>query len=46
MITEKTLYIKTRTEWRNWLQENFNIEKEVWLVYAKKSTDEQTYFRL
>ncbi len=39
--TDKTLNIKTRTEWRNWLQQNFNNENEVWLVYAKKSTGEQ-----
>jgi uncharacterized protein YdeI (YjbR/CyaY-like superfamily) len=37
----KTINIKTRTEWRNWLQQNFNVEQEVWLVYAKKSTGEQ-----
>jgi uncharacterized protein YdeI (YjbR/CyaY-like superfamily) len=36
-----TLNIKTRAEWRNWLEQNFNTEKEVWLVYAKKSTGEQ-----
>ena len=41
MTTDKIHHIKTRTEWRNWLQHNFNIEKEVWLVYAKKSTGEQ-----
>lgn len=41
MTTDKTLDIKTRAEWRNWLQDNFNVEKEVWLVYAKKSTGEQ-----
>jgi len=38
---ENILNIKTRIEWRSWLTENFNIEKEVWLVYAKKSTGEQ-----
>jgi uncharacterized protein YdeI (YjbR/CyaY-like superfamily) len=41
MKTENILNIKTRSEWRSWLTENFNIEKEVWLVYAKKSTGEQ-----
>ena len=41
MKTDKTLNIKTRTEWRNWLETNFNTEKEVWLVYAKKSSGEQ-----
>jgi uncharacterized protein YdeI (YjbR/CyaY-like superfamily) len=37
----KILNLKTRAEWRNWLQQNFNIESEVWLVYAKKSSGEQ-----
>lgn len=41
LTTDKTLDIKTRAEWRNWLQDNFNVEKEVWLVYAKKSSGEQ-----
>ena len=40
MKTGKTLKIKTRAEWRSWLARNFNIENEVWLVYAKKSTGE------
>jgi uncharacterized protein YdeI (YjbR/CyaY-like superfamily) len=39
--TDKTLNIKTRAEWRNWLLQNFNIEKEIWLIYAKKSSGEQ-----
>jgi uncharacterized protein YdeI (YjbR/CyaY-like superfamily) len=37
----KTLNIKTRAEWRNWLLRNFNTANEIWLVYAKKSTGEQ-----
>ena len=41
MEKEGILNTKTRTEWRNWLEENFNIKKEVWLVYAKKSTGKQ-----
>jgi uncharacterized protein YdeI (YjbR/CyaY-like superfamily) len=36
-----TLNLKTRAEWRNWLEQNFNTEKEIWLIYAKKSTGEQ-----
>ena len=40
-MTEKTLNIKTRIEWRNWLQLYFNIESEVWLIYTKKSTGEK-----
>jgi len=35
------LKIKTRAEWRNWLSQNFNTRHEVWLIYAKKSTDQQ-----
>jgi len=38
---ESILNIKTRSEWREWLQQNFNTDKEVWLVYAKKSTGEK-----
>jgi uncharacterized protein YdeI (YjbR/CyaY-like superfamily) len=41
LATDKILHIKTRTEWRNWLQKNFDIENEVWLVYAKKATGQQ-----
>ena len=41
MKKEIILNIKTRTEWRNWLQQNFSIEKDVWLVYAKKETGEK-----
>lgn len=41
MEKENRLKIKTRAEWRNWLQVNFNIEDEIWLVYAKKSTGEE-----
>ncbi len=41
LTNTKILNIETRAEWRNWLEQNFNIENEVWLVYAKKSTGEQ-----
>lgn len=37
-MTENVLTLKTRTEWRNWLENNFNTKTEAWLVYAKKST--------
>lgn len=33
-----TLYIKTREEWRAWLEENHSEEKEIWLLYYKKHT--------
>jgi uncharacterized protein YdeI (YjbR/CyaY-like superfamily) len=41
MTTDKILNIQTRAEWRTWLQQNFDIEREIWLVYAKKATGEQ-----
>lgn len=41
MSTENILNIKTRSDWRGWLQKKFNIEKEIWLVYAKKIINEQ-----
>ncbi|GIQ61086.1 hypothetical protein Flavo103_42210 [Flavobacterium collinsii] len=35
------VYAKTRKEWRDWLQENSQIEKSVWLIlYHKKSKTE------
>ena len=34
----KTLYIDNRTDWRSWLELNFKKEKEIWLVYPKKSS--------
>ena len=37
-MTEKILNIKTRAEWRNWLQQHFESENEIWLVNPKKST--------
>ena len=41
MENEGILNIKTRAEWRKWLENNFNTKLEVWLIYAKKSTGEQ-----
>lgn len=38
MERKEILNIKTRAEWRNWLENNFSTKEEVWLVYAKKST--------
>ncbi|KIA94371.1 YdeI family protein [Flavobacterium sp. KMS] len=33
------IYAITRAEWRNWLKENSQVEKSVWLIlYHKKST--------
>ncbi len=41
MEKESILNMNTRTEWRNWLENNFDTKHEVWLVYAKKSTSKQ-----
>lgn len=38
MQITKTLYVKTRSEWRNWLRENYKTEKEIWLVFYNKAS--------
>jgi uncharacterized protein YdeI (YjbR/CyaY-like superfamily) len=38
MQITKTLYTKTRSEWRNWLKKNYKTEKEIWLVFQNKSS--------
>ena len=38
MQITKTLYVKTRSEWRNWLRKNYKTEKEIWLVFYNKSS--------
>ena len=39
MQITKTLYIRTRGEWRNWLKKNYKSEKEIWLVFQNKSSN-------
>ncbi len=34
----KTLYLDNRQAWRAWLAENYDHEKEIWLVYPKKAS--------
>lgn len=34
----KTLHVSSRTEWRKWLKKNYKAEKEIWLVYYKKTS--------
>ena len=34
----KTLYLTNRKDWRNWLENNHNKEKLIWLIYYKKHT--------
>ncbi|MGC9444121.1 MAG: YdeI/OmpD-associated family protein [Candidatus Methanospirareceae archaeon] len=33
-----TLYVTNRNDWRAWLEEHFDTEKEIWLIYPKKSS--------
>ncbi|MDD4607300.1 MAG: YdeI/OmpD-associated family protein [Patescibacteria group bacterium] len=41
MSEPKTLYVANRKNWRKWLKKNFNKEKEIWLVYPKKSSGKE-----
>jgi uncharacterized protein YdeI (YjbR/CyaY-like superfamily) len=34
----KTLYVKTRSEWRTWLEKNYDREKDIWLIYYRKAS--------
>jgi uncharacterized protein YdeI (YjbR/CyaY-like superfamily) len=34
----KTLYVKDREKWRNWLGRNYNKKKEIWLIYYRKAS--------
>ncbi|HUI89816.1 MAG TPA: YdeI/OmpD-associated family protein [Anaerolineales bacterium] len=38
MDITRTLYASTRAEWRKWLKKNYKTEKEIWLVFYKKSS--------
>jgi uncharacterized protein YdeI (YjbR/CyaY-like superfamily) len=40
-ITE-TLYVTNRKDWRAWLENNYDIKKEIWLLYYKKHTKKPT----
>jgi uncharacterized protein YdeI (YjbR/CyaY-like superfamily) len=37
-ITGKTLNAADRSSWRAWLAENYDNEKEVWLIFPKKAS--------
>ncbi len=41
MNTIRTLYITSRKDWRKWLEEHFEKEKEIWLVYPKKASGKE-----
>lgn len=37
----KTLYVNNRKQWRSWLAKNHNKEKEIWLIYYRKSSNKK-----
>src|SRR6266480_5016060 len=38
MNVGKTLYVKTRKEWRAWLAKHYKTATEIWLIYYKKES--------
>lgn len=38
MDKSKTLYVTNRDDWRQWLKQNHDTIKEIWLIYYKKHT--------
>jgi uncharacterized protein YdeI (YjbR/CyaY-like superfamily) len=38
MVLLNELYVKTREEWRAWLEKNHTLSEGVWLIYYKKHT--------
>jgi uncharacterized protein YdeI (YjbR/CyaY-like superfamily) len=38
MEITKTLYVKNRKEWRQWLKKNYKTAKDIWLVYYRKES--------
>ena len=38
MEITQTLYVTDRKDWRDWLKQHYETEKEIWLVYPRKAT--------
>lgn len=38
MEVTNTLYVTNRDDWRNWLEEHYSEETEIWLVYYRKES--------
>jgi uncharacterized protein YdeI (YjbR/CyaY-like superfamily) len=38
MQITQTLYVKSREQWRSWLEKNHAKEREIWLLYPKAHT--------
>jgi uncharacterized protein YdeI (YjbR/CyaY-like superfamily) len=32
------LYVETADQWRNWLEQNGDVERDIWLVFYKKGS--------
>lgn len=39
-MTKNTFYTADRAEWRVWLTEHFEAEKEIWFVFPMKESGE------
>jgi uncharacterized protein YdeI (YjbR/CyaY-like superfamily) len=39
MDNSRTIYLKSRKKWHDWLEQNYEKEKEVWLIYYRKYTN-------
>ncbi len=37
-VIGETLYVTGRDQWRRWLEKNFEIEKEIWLILPARET--------
>ena len=37
----ETVYVKSRSEWRKWLEENFDKRSEIWLILPKKESGKE-----
>ena len=42
MEHSKTLFVSDRKQWREWLTENFEKEKEIWFVFPIKASGEKS----
>ena len=38
---KKTVFYRDRKKWRKWLSDHFESEKEIWLVFPLKSSNEE-----
>jgi len=41
MNISKKIYVTNREQWRSWLAKNHNKEREIWLIYYKKSSGKE-----